>query len=82
MCDGKKTVKLSTYRNQFPYVRDFLVKNKDRGIHQAVSEVALAAPCPAVVVYSFAKEIFGSTPEIEEGLEKAMKFYGETEIEE
>lgn len=75
-------MKLSTYRNNFDFIKSLLIRDKDTGIHANVSQISLATMVPVLVVYHYAREVLGDSQEIQDGIASAMKFYGETEITE
>ncbi len=74
-------VKLSLYRKQFDFIKYALLKDQEHGM-ESVAKLACATHIPCIVIYHYAKEIFGETPEILDGINKNMEYYNYEGVEE
>ncbi len=75
-------VELGKYRLNHKFVRQQI---ESRGTHQLsdmLNEIAVSIHCPVIVIYYYAGEIIGFTPEINRNIELLKKFYQITEVRE
>lgn len=76
-------IQLSTYRGQFEWVKSIILRDIDKkSISEIVSSISSSVPIPVIVLFHYAKEILGDSPEIQRCIDSAMKFYKYHSVEE